>query len=42
MASCVGENRKSCKVLVWKPDGKNHLEDLSIYGKITMFTKTSH
>jgi hypothetical protein len=32
--STYGERRGACGVLVGKPDGKNHLEDLGVDGRI--------
>jgi hypothetical protein len=30
----MGEMRNACKVLVGKPEGKDHLEDLGVDGRI--------
>jgi hypothetical protein len=32
----VGERRNANRVLVGKPDGKNHLEDLNVDGRIML------
>jgi hypothetical protein len=32
----MGEMRNTCHILVGKPKGKNHLEDLGTNGKITL------
>jgi hypothetical protein len=32
----MGERRGTCRVLVGKPEGKNHLEDLGIDGRIIL------
>jgi hypothetical protein len=32
----MGEGRGACRVLVGKPDGRNHLEDVGIDGSIIL------
>jgi hypothetical protein len=32
--ACMGEKRNVCKVLMGKPEGKNHLEDQGIDGRM--------
>jgi hypothetical protein len=32
----MGEMRNAYKILVGEPEGKNHLEDLDVYGKIIL------
>jgi hypothetical protein len=31
-----GEMRNMCKILVGKPEGRNHLEDLGVDGRIIL------
>jgi hypothetical protein len=33
-AARMGHDKNSCIILVRKPEGKNHLEDVSVDGKI--------
>jgi hypothetical protein len=33
---CMGEVRNVCKIFVRKPEGKNHMEDLGIDGRIIL------
>jgi hypothetical protein len=32
----MGEKRNTCRVLVEKPEGKSHLEDICINGRIIL------
>jgi hypothetical protein len=32
----MGDRRGAYRVLVWKPEGKNHLEDLGVDGSIIL------
>jgi hypothetical protein len=34
--ACVGEMRNAYKILYGKPEGRDHLEDLSVDGKIIL------
>jgi hypothetical protein len=34
--ACMGERRCVYRVLVWKPEGKNHLEEPDIDGRIIL------
>ena len=36
VVACVGERRDAYRVLVGKPEGKNHLEDPGIDGRIIL------
>jgi hypothetical protein len=32
----MGNRRGAYRVLVWRPEGQNHLEDLGVYGRIIL------
>jgi hypothetical protein len=32
----LGKTRVACKVLIWKLEGKNKMEDVGVYGRIIL------